>query len=94
MSDKIASPPIPSLPALPDDEDELTPAQVCAEFKIPPSTLWRNVSLGYFPPPSYSTPRRPRWTRRVLRAHKEANRRLPREAKELRRRDRLARERS
>jgi hypothetical protein len=72
------------------DDDELT-ATEAQEFlgNISKATFWRQVRAGYIPPPVYVTPRSPRWTRARLRRHKARNQRLPRDAKEMRRRARL-----
>ena len=54
------------------------------------SAWWRGVDAGRFPAPFYPAPRSPRWYPSQVRWAMEQHRMLPREAKELRRRDRLA----
>ena len=54
------------------------------------SAWWRGVDAGRFPAPFYPAPRSPRWYPSQVRWAMEQYRMLPREAKELRRRDRLA----
>jgi hypothetical protein len=77
-------------PEQPGDEDPFTPTEAQTFLGLTPQTFWRGVKTGYIPPPSYPMPRTPRWTRGQLRRHREATRRTPIEAKEMRRRARLA----
>jgi len=80
-------------PSQADDADELTVSEALKELgNISRATFWRQVGAGYLPAPTYVTPRAPRWNRGKLRRHKARNQRLPRDAKELRRQERLARE--
>jgi hypothetical protein len=82
-------------PSQADDADELTADEARKVLgNISKATFWRQVGAGYLPAPTYVTPRAPRWTRGKLRRHKARNQRLPRDAKELRRQERLARERN
>ena len=73
------------------DDDALTPKEAGDYDHISLATLWRRVADGTYPKPFYPSPRTPRWRRGDLRRRREANRRLPQEAKELRRKAKLAR---
>lgn len=76
----------------PGDDDPMGPKEAQAFLGLTPQVFWEGVKTGYLPPPSYIMPRSPRWTRGQLRRHRELTRRRPAEAKELRRKARLARE--
>jgi hypothetical protein len=85
--------PRPSAPALPPhaDDDVLLTAKAAAAFvNLSLAAFWRNVCNRRLPPPVYPAPRAPRWRKRELHAACEARRMLPREAKEARRKAKLA----
>jgi hypothetical protein len=75
------------------DDDELNPEAAAAFLGISPASLWRAVATGRIDPPSYPSPRTPRFNRGLMRRSKERNRELPRNAAEMRRRVRLGEER-
>jgi predicted DNA-binding transcriptional regulator AlpA len=73
-----------------DNDQLLTPAQVCALFQISKVTLWRMVNRGDLPRPAYLRPRAPRWSRADIRAAREqAPRMTPTEAKAAHRASKL-----
>ena len=75
-----------------DDDHSMGPKEAQAFLGLTKQTFWRGVKSGYIPAPSYPAPKSPRWTRGELRRHRELSRRRAGEAKELRRKTRLARE--
>ena len=76
---------------LPADEDMATAAEAMRFLAVSRPAFWRGVQSGYIPQPHYVLPRSPRWTYGELRRHRHQTRRSPVEARELRRRARLAR---